>query len=106
MDRIKVDSSSLHSLGHDGTGTEAAFHQKGCARTLKAPETKECNCAGGEPYHYPGVPAELHSMVISSQSVGASFARMIKGAKNPETGALLYPAVKVTEPVIPELKPA
>lgn len=119
MDRIKVDSSSLHSLGHDASGSEVQFHAKGCAKLTagrsgsakrEAPHggdlpLPDCNCSGGEVYHYPKVSAELHATVLGSQSIGASFARLIKGAKHPETGALLYPATKVTEPVVPELKP-
>lgn len=114
MNRVKVDSSSIHSIGHDETGLEVQFHAKDCPATTWKPvgPTEKmtpgvCNCSGGDCYHYPGVPAELHSMVMAAPSIGAFFAKNVKGARHPQTKELLYPHVKALmtrNSVSPELR--
>lgn len=95
MTREKVDSSSIHSAGWDQTGSEVQFHARDClTRGNKDVLRGACDCRGGEVFHYPGVPAELHSMMMSAPSVGGFFAKHVKGATNPLTGKLLYPHVK------------
>lgn len=108
MIREKVDSSSIHSHASDETGSEFQFHAPDCAklRQGRPGSTKRemphggdappraCNCEGGEVYHYPGVPAELHAAVVESPSIGQAFARSIKGARHPHTKELLYPHTK------------
>lgn len=102
MKREKIDSSAIRELGHDETGSEVQYHRTGCARQSKAvwdPISDKmlqaaCNCEGGDVYHHPGVPAELHAAVIGSLSIGQAFGRSIKAAKHPHTKELLYPHVK------------
>lgn len=102
MNREKIDSSAVRELGHDETGCEVQYHRTGCARASRAvidPDTGEkhqagCNCVGGDVYHHPGVPAELHAAVMASPSVGQAFGRSIKNAKHPHTKEPLYPAAK------------
>jgi hypothetical protein len=56
-------STHIHSFGHDAeTGTLAIkFHK------------------GGSTYHYPGVPAEVHSRMHSAASAGEFFHTNIRG---------------------------
>lgn len=100
MNREKVDSSSLREMGWDQSGSEVQFHSTDCAGSTWKPtgpagkmELGKCNCAGGKVYHYPGVPEELHKAVMGAESVGRAYATMIKGARHPQTKALLYPHV-------------
>jgi hypothetical protein len=101
MNRAKVESSSIHSIGHDATGLEVQFHAKGCAAATWKPDAATqkmkagiCNCAGGDVYHYPGVGADLHEYLMLAPSIGGAFATKVKGAKHPDTGKPLYPHVK------------
>ena len=61
MERVIVDSSLLKSLGYDGgTSTlEVEFHN-------------------GAVYTYDGVPEEVYSEVMSAESVGKAFNRLVK----------------------------
>lgn len=95
MKRDLVDSSNLHSVGCDDTGLEVQFHRAGCAHMTKPVEGHQagCNCIGGDVWHYSGVPAEVHSMILNAPSPGAIFHKLVKSAKNPEGGAL-HPGVK------------
>lgn len=98
MKRTAVDSSNVHSVGHDETGLEVQFHRTGCSRMSKPPKGETihagCNCVGGDVYHYPGVPAEIHAAVIGSASVASALHKFVKAPKHPETGTPLYPHVK------------
>jgi hypothetical protein len=98
VNREKIDSSAIRELGHDETGCEVQYHRTGCARTVKPPKGETiqagCNCIGGDVYHHPGVPAEIHAAVVNSLSVGGAFQRYIKSPKHPKTGEPLYPHVK------------
>jgi hypothetical protein len=106
MNRVKVDSSAIREIGHDETGCEVQYHRTGCARQSKAvtdPDTGEkrqaqCNCEGGEIYFHAGVPKDLHDYLLLAPSIGAAFQKHVKGARHPETGALLYPHVKRNGP--------
>lgn len=98
MNRTPVDSSNIHSIGHDETGLEVQFHRAGCARGSKPVEGRQaaCNCPGGDVWHYPGVPAETHAKVITAPSVGAAFHRHVKAARD-KTGAMPFPGVRLVE---------
>lgn len=91
MNRVKIDSSNLHSLGRDESGMEVQFHAGGCARLKGVGAT--CNCAGGDVWHYPGAGGDVHELVMGSGSVGSAFHKFVKAAKNSK-GELLYPGVK------------
>lgn len=91
MNRTAVDSSNLHSIGHDETGLEVQFHAIDCAARATV---NKCTCKGGTVYHYAGVPAELHQQMMAARSVGSHFTTQVKNAKHPETKALLYPVAK------------
>lgn len=98
MTRTPVDSSNIHSVGHDATGLEVQFHRTGCAkRQTKKGDDADCNCSGGECYHYAGVPAEVHEAMLKAPSVASYFHSQVKSAKNSE-GGLKYPAVKRSGP--------
>lgn len=97
MTRTPVDSSNVHSIGHDATGMEVQFHRTGCSRMSKPPKGETiqagCNCIGGDVYHYAGVPADVHAAVISSSSVAGALHRYVKAPKN-TAGLPLYPHSK------------
>lgn len=99
MNRTPVDSSNLHSVGHDETGLEVQYHSRDCARRRSFPDGDggsrpgKCDCEGGEVWRYPGVPAELHQKMIAAPSVGSHFTTQIKNAKD-AYGFLKYPGVK------------
>lgn len=103
MNRTPVNSSNMHSIGWDETGQEVQYHAKDCAGRKK-PQKRDghgdpelmpgCDCNGGEVWHYPGVPAEVHLRVINAPSVGSAFHDHVKSARNPSTRELLYPGVK------------
>lgn len=76
MERQRIASSNLHSVGHDDTGLEVQFHAKGCASSKGQP----CDCAGGDVFHYAGVPSEDHQGLLSSSSPGSFFHHRIKKA--------------------------
>lgn len=71
MNRVKVISSNVHSVGFDETGCEIAFHVKGC------PGGAQCNCEG-KPYHYPTMSAEEHRALMTAPSIGSHFARRVR----------------------------
>ena len=101
MNRTPVDSSNIHSIGHDETGLEVQFHRTGCSRMSKPPKGETiqagCNCIGGDVWHYPGVPADLHGEIVKSESPGAAFHKRVKSAKH-ALGGLQFPGIK-REPV-------
>ncbi len=102
MQRTPVDSSNVHSVGHDETGLEVQFHRAGCARgtgPIKDPDTGEkfqaaCNCPGGDVWHYPGVPAEIGAGIMLASSPCSHFHKHVKAAKHFQTGQPLYPGAK------------
>lgn len=97
MTRTPVDSSNVHSVGHDETGLEVQFHRTGCARGMKPPKGETiqagCNCIGGDVWHYADVPAHVHQAMMSSPSLGSHFTSQVKNAKD-AYGILKYPATK------------
>lgn len=98
MNRTPVDSSNIHSIGHDETGLEVQFHRIDCSRMSKPPKGETiqagCNCVGGNVYHYSGVPAHVHQAMMAAPSVGSHFTTQVKNAKD-AYGILKYPAVKL-----------
>lgn len=102
MTRATVDSGNIHSIGWDETGQEVQYHAKDCAGR-KTPQrrdghgdpelTPDCNCKGGDVFHYPGVPAEIHLRVINAPSIGSAFHEHVKSAKD-AYGGLKYPGMK------------
>ena len=46
MQREPINSSNLHSTGHDETGMEVQFHKKGCAAS-RVLSPGPCDCGGG-----------------------------------------------------------
>lgn len=103
MTRTPVDSSNIREIGHDATGLEVQFHDTDCLRRRSRGgmggygHPGVCSCQGGDVFHYPGVPAELHQQLMASQSVGSHFMKNVRGAAHPQTGELLYPGVKREE---------
>lgn len=95
IDLTPVNSSNMHSAGHDGQGQLVRFHVAGCPRTKGAAEA--CNCKGGPTYRYPGVPLELHAQMLAAPSIASFHHAKIKTAKDPKTLALLYPVTKLPE---------
>jgi hypothetical protein len=95
MNRTPVDSSNVHSIGHDATGLEVQFHSKGCALRSRSGDgvDQTCNCAGGDVYHHADIQADLHAELMAAPSVGAHYNKHVRNAKNAK-GELLYPAVK------------
>ncbi len=90
MQRQKVKSTNLHSVGHDETGLEVQFHAGGCeARTDPA----RCNCDGGDVWHYAGVEKDHHTAMLNVGSPGAYFHSRIRAANDAE-GKAKYPATK------------
>lgn len=59
MERTKVESSDVRSIGHHGDTLEVEFRN-------------------GAVYRYQGVPAEVHQELVGSESIGSAFARLIK----------------------------
>jgi hypothetical protein len=99
-----VNSSNMHSAGHDHTGQYVRFHVRGCPRTRKPADgaaAERCACEGSPIYHYAGVPAELHQLMMVAPSPGSFHHAQIKTMKDPRTGALLlYPGIlKVEDPI-------
>lgn len=90
MERTRIKSTNLHSAGHDATGLEVQFHGKGCPGGLDA---LNCNCQGGEVWHYTGVEKEHHTALLNVSAPGAYFHHKIKQARD-EQGALKYLATK------------
>lgn len=85
MIRTPVDSSNLHSIGHDETGLEVQFHATNCAkRQSKLVDGPDCDCRGGGIYHYPTVSAQEHQDLMAAESVGSHFMKHIRNAKNAE----------------------
>lgn len=82
MTRTPVDSSNVHSIGHDATGMEVQFHRTGCSRMSKPPKGETiqagCNCIGGQVYHYPGFPAEDHAALMAAPSIGSHFMKHVR----------------------------
>lgn len=82
MNRETIDSSNVHSIGHDETGLEVQFHRTGCARTVKPPKGETiqagCNCEGGAVYHYPGFPPEGHAALMAAPSAGSHFMKFVR----------------------------
>lgn len=103
MNRTPVDSSNVHSHGHDETGLEVQFHADDCARRRSIGKGERygtagvCNCKGGDVFHYAGFPAEKYAELAAAPSFGSHFMKHVRGAKHPETGQPLYPHVKRTE---------
>lgn len=79
MERARVKSANLYSVGHDDSGMEVQFHCKGCADGSGA-----CKCGGGNVFHYPGVPKEMHVALLNVDSPGRYFHFNIKAAKTPD----------------------
>lgn len=97
MTRTSVDGSNIHSMGWDETGQEVQFHAPGCAkRQTKKGDDADCNCSGGNIYHFAGVPATVHQAMLASRSVGSHFTTQVKNAKD-AYGILKYPATKRDE---------
>jgi hypothetical protein len=94
MNRTPVDSSNIHSVGHDETGLEVQFHAKDCAARGSV---NKCTCKGGDCYHYAGVPAEIHRAMMADRSIGSHFTTQVKNAKD-AYGILKYPATKRNGP--------
>src|SRR6185436_15236304 len=59
MERTKVESGNINSIGYAGGTLEVEFK-------------------GGGTYRYSGVPAEVHQELVGADSVGSAFARLIK----------------------------
>jgi hypothetical protein len=97
--RTPVDSSNVHSVGHDETGLEVQFHRTGCARGTKPPKGETiqagCNCTGGDVWHYPMQEdlAATHHLQMMGGSAGAYFHQHVKTAKD-SCGGLRFPGVK------------
>jgi hypothetical protein len=90
MERQKVKSTNLHSVGHDPTGLEVAFH----ARTCPAREDPaRCNCEGGDVWHYAGVEKDHHTAMLNIGSPGAYFHSRIRAATD-TLGNAKYPGTK------------
>jgi len=100
MKRTLVDSSNVHSHGHDETGLEVQFHVDACPRRRSVGKGAVygtpgvCDCKGGDVFHYPGFPAEEYAKLTAAPSFGSHFMKHVRGAKHPETGQSLYPHVK------------
>ena len=75
MDRQKVKSSQIASVGWTGDTMEVEFHQGGVFR-------------------YPGVPRHVYEGMMKSPSVGSYFHTHVKTAKRAD-GKPLYPHTKV-----------
>lgn len=74
MEMKKVQSSDLHSAGHEGgVGLRVLFHAKECQARKHLP----CNCDGGPAYVYQNVTAEEHAALVSSPHPGAHLHRHI-----------------------------
>lgn len=92
MNRERVNSSNIHSIGHDETGLEVQFHAKACAKRIdQVPELAECNCPGGGVYHYPTVTADEHALLMAADSIGSHFMEHIRNAKD-DKGKPKHPA--------------
>jgi KTSC domain len=89
MERERVNSSNIHSAGHDETGMEVQFHKArhGCTST-------KCNCDGGDTFHYEGVPADVYDRFKQSPSPGKFFHSWVREARDPDNN-LKYPARKL-----------
>ncbi len=90
MERQRIKSTNLHSVGHDATGLEVQFHAKGCPGSSDA---LNCNCQGGDVWHYAGVEKEHHTAILNVSTPGAHFHHKIKQARTPD-GLIKYPATK------------
>lgn len=66
MEREKLKSANLHSVGYDSTGMEVQFHAKAC-------KGMPCTCEGGTVYHYPEATAADHAALIMAKSPGSFF---------------------------------
>jgi hypothetical protein len=72
MDRVKVISSNIHSVGfEEGNGCEIAFHELRCAGGT------DCTCEG-RPYHYPTMTAEEHRALMAAHSIGSHFHKRLR----------------------------
>lgn len=91
MERQKIKSNNVHSAGHDETGLEVQFHQRGCG----AQTGTGCTCQGGDVWHYPGVEKDHHTALLNVGSPGAYFHSRIKTARDAQ-GGLKYPGTKRT----------
>lgn len=92
MEKSRIKSSNLYAAGHDATGLEVQFHSKTCASNKGGGPM--CNCAGGDVWHYAGVPAEEHAALRNSTHPGAHFHARIRTART-DQGLPKYPGRKV-----------
>lgn len=64
-----VDSSQIHAVGYDGPSQTLAIQFKGGASS-RSPI--------GSLYHYQNVPTDVHSGLVSAESIGSYFGKNIK----------------------------
>lgn len=80
----KVKSSTLHSIGHDGTTFRARFHCT-CNKGGEGKPSKDCPKCGGlghsGEYEYEGVPYSHFETIRDAPSAGKAFALLIKAGK-------------------------
>lgn len=79
MERVKVESGQVHSVGHDATGLEVQFHHGKCFRRTGG----DCCCGtdemAGPIYLYPDVKAEDYAALVAAPSIGAHIHTHIRG---------------------------
>jgi hypothetical protein len=88
MDRQRIKSANLYSVGHDETGLTVQFHAKGCGGCEGA------GCGGGNVFNYPDVPKDMHVALLNVDSPGRYFHFNIKAAKTPDN-QVKYPGRRV-----------
>jgi len=92
MTHTPVESSNIHSLGHENNVLEVRFkcgpcYGRGSVTIDGEPQTcPKCKGAGHNGYRYHGVPAEIHARVLAGEpagpnekpSVGKAFNRLVR----------------------------
>lgn len=90
MERTRIKSTNLHSVGHDASGLEVQFHAKGCRAHEDA---ALCNCQGGDVWHYAGAEQEHHTALLNVDKPGSYFYSRVLNARGPGN-TVKYPATK------------
>lgn len=82
MTHLRVKSSNIFSLAHEGTVLEARFVCVSCGGSAKVGSDPCARCDGkghGATYSYLGVDGAVYESIIKANSVGQEFNAQIKG---------------------------